>query len=120
MKLLNQNYHVFHIRARDRFGDYGVIGFALSKKESSIWILESLLMSCRALGRGIEEAFLYFLVTKAREDGNQELRVVFTKSEKNTPAQEFLKKYFKNYIYDLNTAPELPLWVNLVIADKKS
>jgi len=108
------DYHVLYVSAHDKFGDYGIIGFALAKRESEVWVLEAMLMSCRALGRGIEEAFLHFLAMKTKEDGKKALHVIFKKSEKNKPAQEFLKRYFKEYWYDVNSIPEPPSWVRIV------
>lgn len=43
---------------KDRFGDYGLVGVAILKIEKETAILDTFLMSCRALGRGAEEKFL--------------------------------------------------------------
>lgn len=103
---------VVYTSARDRFGDYGIIGLALVNKTSDVWLINSMLMSCRALGRGIEEAFLEGLAGKARKNSAKKLRVEFTKTEKNQPAEDFLKKYFlPDYHYDLSKTSIMPSWV---------
>lgn len=91
---------IFYARARDRFGDYGVIAFALIKRQKDEWGIESLLMSCRALGRGIEEAFLSHILSRAGvEDNVGKISIVFKKTDKNKPAEEFISRYFKdNYL----------------------
>lgn len=104
------NHAVFHISARDVYGDYGVIGFALVSKSDDIWSIESLLMSCRALGRGIEEAFISMIAENAKEDGVRRLVIVFNETEKNIPAKIFVERYFDNFVYDLNKGP-IDNWV---------
>lgn len=108
----NPNYLVAQARARDKFGDYGIIGFALINKASDVWLIDSMLISCRALGRGIEEAFLEGLATRARENSVKKLRVEFIKTEKNQPAEDFLKKYFSPDLhYELSKPSIMPSWV---------
>lgn len=54
----DENSRVFHMSAEDKFGSYGIIALAVAqKKASDTWSIKSWLMSCRALGRGIEESF---------------------------------------------------------------
>lgn len=108
----NHNKLVVYTSARDRFGDYGIIGFALVDKTPDIWLINSMLMSCRALGRGIEDAFLDGLAVKARESNAKKLRAEFAKTEKNQPAEDFLNKYFSSdYHYDLRQPSIMPLWI---------
>jgi len=92
--ILNKDYKVFYAQAQDKFGDYGVIAFALARKDGDKnWIMESLLMSCRALGRGIEEAFMDKLREKASEENIENVRLIFKETEKNMPARDFRQKY---------------------------
>ena len=92
--IADHNYAVFHARANDRFGDHGVIAFALVKKGPEAWTIESLLLSCRVLGRGVEEAFLESLRRATKQAGVSTLEIVFTPTDKNQPAREFIKRYF--------------------------
>jgi len=93
--ILDKNYKVFYGQARDKFGDYGVIAFALIKKDDDKnWTIESLLTSCRALGRGIEEAFVDKIVEKAGGASIEDVSLNFKETEKNQPAKEFYEKYF--------------------------
>ena len=58
---LSSEAKVLVLKGRDRFGDYGSTGLAIMRPESSdgVWELDTLLMSCRVLGRGVEDAFLH-------------------------------------------------------------
>ena len=46
------------VRVRDRFGDAGVVGLALTRQEDEVCRIDTLLLSCRVIGRGIESAIL--------------------------------------------------------------
>jgi len=109
---INSPKHVvFHLSARDSFGDYGVIGFALIFKDKYIWRLDSLLVSCRALGRGIEEAFLDVILKHAREEEVESIEAVFKESERNQPAKAFLETYFDNMHYSIGANKITPTWI---------
>ena len=46
------------VEVSDRFGDYGLVGAALYETRADALWVETLLMSCRALGRGVEHRVL--------------------------------------------------------------
>lgn len=107
-----REYVVFYGRAQDRFGDCGVIAFSLVRKGKLAWHIEDLLLSCRVLGRGIEEAFLHFIADRAKSAGIEDIFIEFRETEKNAPAKEFVKKYFKqDYFISKNLTK--PLWVDI-------
>jgi FkbH-like protein len=63
-----------HFRLADRFGDNGLIAVVLARPESSQrHVVDTLLMSCRVLGRGVELAMMNALVARARQCGVREL-----------------------------------------------
>jgi FkbH-like protein len=49
---------VLGMRAADRFGDYGLVGVSIAVREEGRARIDSLLLSCRALGRRLEDALL--------------------------------------------------------------
>ncbi|MGH9769017.1 MAG: HAD-IIIC family phosphatase [Blastocatellia bacterium] len=49
---------VLYLRLRDRFGDSGIVGVCILRYEAGQAIFDSFLLSCRVLGRGVEDAFL--------------------------------------------------------------
>ncbi|WP_326808802.1 HAD-IIIC family phosphatase [Streptomyces sp. NBC_01775] len=57
------------VRAADRFGDEGVIGAVFGRVDATGLHLDNLVLSCRILGRGIEEALLSGLLYAARAAG---------------------------------------------------
>jgi FkbH-like protein len=108
------NYAVFHGRAIDQFGDQGIIAFALVRKEKDLWYIESLLMSCRIIGRGIEDAFLAAIALRAREAGVRNLGITFESSEKNELARVFVERIFKGALQAPVIEFQTPHWVTLV------
>jgi FkbH-like protein len=53
------------VRVRDRFGDAGVVGLALARNQGESCAMDSFLLSCRAIGRGIETALLAYIGQRA-------------------------------------------------------
>ena len=72
-----------HVRLIDRFGDNGLIGVVIARHEGVALILDSWLMSCRVLGRGVEAATLSILVDEAKRRGARELIGEYIPSPKN-------------------------------------
>ena len=56
---------MYAIRVSDRFGDYGIVGVAVAETGPETWTIDTFLMSCRVLGRGVETAFLSALASEA-------------------------------------------------------
>jgi FkbH-like protein len=77
----------------DRFGDNGVIAYVQVRKSDHIWHIDNFLMSCRALGRNVEESLLRYLVQRARDEGVDTVEADFVPSGKN---QAFADFYARN------------------------
>lgn len=60
---------VFTLAVRDKFDDSGVVGLAVLRHAGPRAEIDTLLLSCRVLGRRVEDAFLAFLARAAREKG---------------------------------------------------
>lgn len=83
---------VISLAVTDKYGDYGVVGMALLGKDG---LLRNLIMSCRALGRGIEQQFADEIYRFAHEKSIDLHRVNFTPAERNKPALQFLEELKK-------------------------
>ena len=77
------------IRVRDRFGDAGVVGLALARNQEDCCIIDTLLLSCRVIGRGIETALLAYLGERAIQSGARRLVGEFIATTKNAPCMNF-------------------------------
>jgi FkbH-like protein len=74
------------VRLRDKYSDYGMIAVCIagpSEADETAWEVDTWLMSCRVLGRKVEQAMLQALVTAAREAGKTAIYARYLKTEKN-------------------------------------
>ena len=86
------NDSVFLMSLVDAYGDHGLIGLAAIKDISSrIVYIDSLLISCRVLGRYIEYELLNEIIRRAKDYGYKYLVSQCLPTERNTPAQDFQK-----------------------------
>jgi FkbH-like protein len=77
-------------RACDRFGELGTIGAVLLRRDGRIVHIDSFLVSCRAMGRGIETAIMNHIKHRLTgEPGHLELRGRFIPTARNKPAETF-------------------------------
>lgn len=78
----------------DRFGDSGLTGLAsLEQCGATGWIADFAL-SCRVMGRRVEEAMIYYLVQRARELGLREVCAECVPTAKNRPCRDFFARIF--------------------------
>lgn len=82
-------------RVKDRFGDYGLVGVMLYQNVSDRIVLDSFMLSCRVLGRGVEHKMLKYIGEAAKSNGLNRVHINFKKTEKNLPALNFLESIIK-------------------------
>ncbi|MDT4986393.1 MAG: hypothetical protein QOI74_487, partial [Micromonosporaceae bacterium] len=68
---------------RDRFGDYGTVGVAITRTVDDTVELDTLLMSCRVLGRGVEHQLLAHLGQAARAAGKTTISIPYRPTARN-------------------------------------
>ena len=100
-KLLDENGHECRtVEVSDRFGDYGIVGVMIVKRARDILELDTFLLSCRVLGRGVEHRMMAELGEIAKEKHLPKVKIVYKKSAKNEPARQFLEQLAKKYAID--------------------
>ncbi len=70
---------------KDRFGDYGVVGFASIDEKKEIPVLQDFVISCRVAQKRVEQTFLKWLANREVNNKRNALRVIFTKTKLNGP-----------------------------------
>jgi FkbH-like protein len=78
------------VGVKDRFGDYGLVGVMITRRDGSALVLDTFLLSCRVLGRGVEHQMLAHAGAKAMEFGLPCVEIPFAPTKKNQPAADFL------------------------------
>jgi FkbH-like protein len=78
-------------RLSDRFGDNGIISILIARMSGADAVIETWLMSCRVLGRQVEEACLNALVEECSALGARELVGHYVPTDKNGMVQEMYR-----------------------------
>jgi FkbH-like protein len=83
-------HRIYVLEVRDKFGDYGLTGVVIIEIGGADWQIDTLLLSCRVLGRGVEKALLALIAEEARKESAQTITASFRPTAKNGPASDFL------------------------------
>src|SRR4030095_6238369 len=74
---------VLSVRVRDRLGDSGIAGVAIVCHDADRSTIDTFLMSCRVLGRGVEDSLLVACLLACRHRGSREAIGEFIPTAKN-------------------------------------
>ncbi|MFA0962347.1 amino acid adenylation domain-containing protein [Roseivirga sp. BDSF3-8] len=80
----------YKVHVRDRFGDYGITGLVITKIQGEVLLVDTFLLSCRVLGRNVEQGITWLLSRICHENGLKEIKTSFIPTAKNTPAYNYL------------------------------
>ncbi|MET8100300.1 SDR family NAD(P)-dependent oxidoreductase [Streptomyces sp. NPDC005236] len=86
----SEHGEVWMAAARDRFGDYGQIGLLALRVDGDRLDVLAWMLSCRALGRGVEERLLGWLADRADRLGCVKVRLTAERTDRNVPARRLL------------------------------
>ena len=101
-------------RIEDKFGDNGITSVFIVKKDNEEeWIIDTFLLSCRVIGRGVEEGILDYIINEARKNNVKRIIGNFIPTKKNKPSESFLpnfgfEKENEHWIYDLEKYSKKP------------
>ena len=120
-----KEFAVYSMAVQDKFGDEGVVGVAIIRKENGSWTVDSFLMSCRVIGRSVETAFLAKIVADAKTASAKRVMGEYISTKKNTPAADFYERHGfakqketgDGISWMLNLAHgtvEVPDWIDLI------
>ncbi len=102
-KMLKSGYTIWCASVKDKFGDNGITAVAIVKPENESAVIDSFILSCRILGRGIEKVFLNHILNLLFE---KEVKQVFAKyipTKKNRQTENF----FEENGFQLNSVSDL-------------
>jgi FkbH-like protein len=89
----SEGYECFTVEVDDRFGSYGLTGVMLIQPDGRTLAVDTFLLSCRALGRGVEHRMLARLGQLALECGSAEVVIPFSPTSRNRPAEALLRSF---------------------------
>jgi FkbH-like protein len=80
---------VFSIHVRDRFGDSGLTGVAVLRYRDDALAVDSFLLSCRVIGRGVELAVWHGLLEHGAVRGARRMEAEYLATAKNGQVADF-------------------------------
>ena len=101
-------------QVEDKFGDNGITSvFIIKKDNEEEWIIDTFLLSCRVIGRGVEEGILDYIINEARKNNVKRIIGNFIPTKKNKPSESFLanfgfEKVNDHWIYSLEKHSKKP------------
>ncbi|HEX2312226.1 MAG TPA: HAD-IIIC family phosphatase [Thermomonospora sp.] len=114
---------VLTIHAADRFGDNGLVGAVLTRRDDDAVHIDNFLLSCRVFSRGIEQACLAAVLRRAAERGARAVYGTYRKTAKNGKVSGFYPRHgftlvedagaVTTFRHDLRELPEPPEHVEL-------
>ncbi len=99
-----ENYICLALELKDSFGEYGIISIVILEKKKDLLFIDTWVMSCRVLKRGVEEfVFNYVLRLANSMDGIKKIKGEYIPTKKNI--------FVKDLYQDLGFNNESESWV---------
>ena len=108
------------VQVSDKFGDNGITGtYIIEKKNNEEWIIDTFLLSCRIIGRGVEEIMMNQIIEKAKLSEIKIIKGEFIPTAKNKPAEKFyeklgFKKEDKFWVFNTNDTIKKPEHIKVI------
>ncbi|HEY3455120.1 MAG TPA: HAD-IIIC family phosphatase, partial [Bryobacteraceae bacterium] len=105
------DWDVYSTEVSDRFGDNGIVGVAMVRRGERagqrVAEIDTFLLSCRVIGRTVEDAMLHVLIEDCRRQGIERMVGWFVPTAKNKPAEKF---YARHGFHELEQTEAGTLW----------
>jgi FkbH-like protein len=89
----DDTYVTLYFTLKDKYGDYGLVGVVIMKKiDERTFFIDTWLMSCRVLKRGMEEYIVNKLVEEADKLGFELIQSEYIPTAKNAMVKDIYQK----------------------------
>jgi FkbH-like protein len=88
----DNGFKIYICNYEDKFGNEGVVGCAILKFEAENAVMDTFLLSCRVLGREVENLFLKQILNDLKQNGICRIEGIYNTTEKNVAAKDFYTK----------------------------
>jgi len=92
LKKINSQNKIFLVELSDIYGDHGIISLVIIKKIQNIMYLDTFILSCRILGRYLENWLISKIQEYALKNKVKYTLINFIPTKKNDPAKNFINK----------------------------
>lgn len=96
--LIDKKFECLTVEVEDRFGSYGLTGVIIYQQEADTLRVDTFLLSCRVLGRGVEYAIVSRLAKIAQNKNLHTVLFIYVQTQKNEPSKRFLLEIGKEYM----------------------
>lgn len=90
--LIGQGWMIYCISVKDKFGDNGITGAILLEPAPDGVKVDTFLLSCRILGKGIERAFMRCIFNELYKKGIKRIRAEYIPTAKNGQVADFYEQ----------------------------
>jgi FkbH-like protein len=129
--LASPGHQVYVLDVADRFGDHGLVGTAVVREDGEAWVIDNVLLSCRAMGLSVETTILKQIAEAARGRGVARLVGEFVPTAKNAPSADFYSRHgfrpdgdgggIQAWVIDPRTdCIESPAWIAVTVTGAKA
>jgi FkbH-like protein len=94
----SKDYYTFSFTLQDKFGDNGLVSIIILKKQNEALFIDTWIMSCRVLKRGMENFVLNEIAKLAKQDGYKELIGEYIPTAKNGLVKDHYS--YLGFMYD--------------------
>jgi len=117
-----EHCRLWTLRVSDKFGDAGLTGIISLEIQDECAHIVDFILSCRVLGRKIEETMLAVAIHHAQELGAEKVNVRYIPTAKNKPCLDFFKslvppfrKQGERFMLDATQSFPVPGHIELVV-----
>lgn len=86
---IQKGWKICTVSVTDRFGDYGIVGVVMIESKNNEWRIDNFLLSCRILGRRVEDRIVQDIKQKAKNMGMHLIRAEYIPTAKNRQTEKF-------------------------------
>ena len=108
-----KKYHTFSFTLSDKYGSHGLIGLIiLEKKDTHTLFVDTWIMSCRILKRGMEQFMLNEIMEYAKKYNFEKITGEYIETKKNGMVRDHYKKMgftYDNNIWNYSVAGYIPV-----------
>ena len=113
----NKENKLLAVSLKDKFSDYGIISCIILKKQGEECFIDTWVMSCRVLKRGVEQFAFSHVVKAAKDMGCSRIKGEYIPTEKNRMVKDFYSTLGfdiveeNQYCYDLKKESIQKIWI---------
>lgn len=91
--MLDGNTRCLYTKLSDKFSNYGLISCVILKKQEQVCFIDTWVMSCRVLKRGVEHMMFNTIIQSAADMGCSTIAAEYIKTKKNGLVQNFYESF---------------------------